>query len=195
MGVGLGDAFLRHIQRTRVLIHMLDGLAEDPLADFSQINSELALFDPKLGKKPQVVAFNKMDMPEAQERWPKVKKELGKARLSADGDLRADAGEPSAAAVEGLRAAANRARTRAGGRRRCQYTVLRPIRSAFTIERTDDGGYRVTRRSDRARRGDDLLGRRASGAALPAPDRDIGDRHSAAQGRHPGRRYGLYRRL
>ncbi|MCC7209784.1 MAG: GTPase ObgE, partial [Anaerolineae bacterium] len=42
MGVGLGHAFLRHIQRTRVLVHMLDGSAEDPLADFNQINAELA---------------------------------------------------------------------------------------------------------------------------------------------------------
>src|SRR5512133_66660 len=76
MGVGLGDAFLRHIQRTRVLIHLLDGLAEDPLADFSQINSELALFDPALADKSQVVGFNKMDMPEAQAHWPRVKAEL-----------------------------------------------------------------------------------------------------------------------
>src|SRR5574340_364972 len=49
-GVGLGDAFLRHIQRTRVLIHLLDGMSEDPLADYSQINSELA----RQGKKVQV---------------------------------------------------------------------------------------------------------------------------------------------
>ena len=81
MGVGLGDAFLRHIQRTRVLIHLLDGLSEDPLADFSQINSELALFDPALGEKPQVVAFNKIDMPEVQERWPEMKAALEGARL------------------------------------------------------------------------------------------------------------------
>jgi GTP-binding protein len=78
MGVGLGDAFLRHIQRCRVLIHLLDGMAEDPLADFSQINSELALFDTELGRKPQLVVFNKMDMPEASERWPKIKAELKK---------------------------------------------------------------------------------------------------------------------
>jgi GTP-binding protein len=77
-GVGLGDAFLRHIQRTRVLIHMLDGLSEDPLADFSQINSEMALFDPKLTQKPQIVVLNKMDLPEVQERWPKLKKALEK---------------------------------------------------------------------------------------------------------------------
>jgi len=75
-GVGLGFAFLRHIQRTRVLIHVLDGLSEDPLSDFSQINSEMALFDEKIGEKPQIVAFNKMDLPFVQDRWPEVKKAL-----------------------------------------------------------------------------------------------------------------------
>jgi GTP-binding protein len=72
-GVGLGFDFLRHVQRTRVLIHLLDGLSTDPLADFSQTNSELALFDPALARKAQVVAFNKIDLPEVQERWPVVK--------------------------------------------------------------------------------------------------------------------------
>lgn len=77
-GAGLGIDFLRHIQRTRVLIHLLDGLSADPLADFSQINAELALFDPNLAKKPQIVALNKIDQPEVQERLPKLKKELKK---------------------------------------------------------------------------------------------------------------------
>jgi GTPase len=72
-GAGLGHDFLRHIQRTRVLIHMVDGLAEDPLADFSQINSELALFDPNLAKKPQIVALNKIDQPDVQERLQEIK--------------------------------------------------------------------------------------------------------------------------
>jgi GTP-binding protein len=77
-GVGLGHDFLRHIQRTRVLIHVLDGLSEDPLEDFLQINSELALFDPGLSKKPMLVALNKIDQPEVLEAWPKLKKELKK---------------------------------------------------------------------------------------------------------------------
>ena len=77
-GAGLGDSFLRHIQRTRVLIHMLDGMAEDPAADFDQINAEMALFDAALTKKPQIVAFNKMDMPEAQARFETVKKAIKK---------------------------------------------------------------------------------------------------------------------
>ena len=76
MGVGLGHDFLRHIQRTRVLIHLLDGLAEDPLADFSQINSELALFDPDLASKLQIVVLNKIDMPDALERWEEIEKQL-----------------------------------------------------------------------------------------------------------------------
>ncbi|MBA3072851.1 MAG: Obg family GTPase CgtA, partial [Anaerolineae bacterium] len=77
-GVGLGDGFLKHIQRTRVLIHVLNGMAEDITADFTQINSELALFDPALAKKPQLVVLNKIDLPDVQEKWPTLKKALTK---------------------------------------------------------------------------------------------------------------------
>ena len=83
-GVGLGHDFLRHIQRTRVLIHLLDGMADDPLLDFAQINSELALFDPELAHKPQIVAFTKMDLPDVQARWPKVKAELKRRNKPSD---------------------------------------------------------------------------------------------------------------
>ncbi len=75
-GVGLGHEFLRHIQRTRVLVHLLDGTAIDPLLDFAQINTELALFDPDLAEKPQIVAFNKMDLPEVREQWPHIQAEI-----------------------------------------------------------------------------------------------------------------------
>jgi GTP-binding protein len=77
-GSGLGFEFLRHIQRTRAIIHLLDGLSEDPLADFSQINAEMALFDPRLKIRPQVVALNKIDLPDVQARWPKIKSSLEK---------------------------------------------------------------------------------------------------------------------
>jgi GTP-binding protein len=80
-GAGLGHDFLRHIQRTRVLVHLLDGLSEDPLADYSQINSELALFDPNLAKKPQLVALNKIDQPEVQERLAEVQKKFKKKKV------------------------------------------------------------------------------------------------------------------
>lgn len=76
MGVGLGHSFLRHVQRTRVLIHLLNGESESPLADYSQINSELALYDERLAEKPQLVVFNKMDLPDAQERWKEIEPQL-----------------------------------------------------------------------------------------------------------------------
>jgi GTP-binding protein len=72
-GVGLGHEFLRHIERTRTLIHVLAGDSPDPLGDFEAINQEMTLFNPALADKPQIVAFNKMDLPDAQARWPEVK--------------------------------------------------------------------------------------------------------------------------
>jgi GTP-binding protein len=68
-GIGLGFEFLRHIQRTRVLIHLLDGMSDNMISDYTQTNSELALFDPNLTKKPQVVAVNKIDIPQVKELW------------------------------------------------------------------------------------------------------------------------------
>ncbi len=76
MGVGLGDSFLRHIQRTKVLLHLIDGTAEDPISDFDQINQEMALFDARLKEKPMLVAVNKMDLPEARERWATLEAEI-----------------------------------------------------------------------------------------------------------------------
>jgi GTP-binding protein len=101
-GVGLGHDFLRHIQRTRVLIHLLDGMAEDPILDFSQINTELSLFDPELARKPQIVAFNKMDLPDVQRRWTEIKPEL-KQRFARQGkDVQIDAEPFGISAATGL---------------------------------------------------------------------------------------------
>jgi GTPase len=65
-GHGLGDKFLRHVTRTSVLIHLLDASnvdEKDPLAEWRTVNRELELFDPELGKKPQIVVANKIDLP------------------------------------------------------------------------------------------------------------------------------------
>ena len=77
-GVGLGHEFLRHVQRTRVLIHLLDGLSPDPVADYNQINAELSIFDPALADKPQLVVLNKMDQPEVKERRDSIKRKFKK---------------------------------------------------------------------------------------------------------------------
>ncbi len=71
-GVGLGHEFLRHIERTRVLVHVLDASGDDPLAAHALINGELAAFGHGLAEKPQLVALNKVDMPGGAERAAEV---------------------------------------------------------------------------------------------------------------------------
>ena len=80
-GAGLGHQFLRHVERTRLLIHLLDGASADPLGDFEKINEELALFDSQLARKPQMVVLNKMDLPQTQELWPRIGREMKKLGL------------------------------------------------------------------------------------------------------------------
>ena len=97
-GHGLGDKFLRHILRTRVLVHLLDASQlddKDPLAQWKAINREMELFDPELIEKPQIVVANKVDLPEGRE----LAKLLGKKLPKAYRPLY----EISAATTEGVR--------------------------------------------------------------------------------------------
>lgn len=80
-GAGLGLEFLRHVSRTRLLVHLLDGTSEDPVRDMEVVNRELSQYSPQLAKKPQIVVFNKMDLPEARERWEKARKALSSPGL------------------------------------------------------------------------------------------------------------------
>ena len=69
-GAGLGTHFLRHVERTRILIHLIDAGTidrEHPLDQFKAVNRELKSFNPQLTQKPQIVALNKMDLPSARE--------------------------------------------------------------------------------------------------------------------------------
>jgi GTP-binding protein len=75
-GVGLGHQFLRHVERTRLLLHLLDGAATDPLADYETINQELENFSPQLAQRPQIVVLNKMDLPDAKAWWPLVQEAM-----------------------------------------------------------------------------------------------------------------------
>lgn len=80
-GVGLGHAFLKHIERTRVMIHMVDAASvegRDPIADIYAINKELEAYNPELMKKPQVIAANKIDAiyDEAESALPALKAEF-----------------------------------------------------------------------------------------------------------------------
>ena len=84
-GVGLGDEFLRHAERARLYIHILDGLSEDPAGDFHTVNEELRLFNPALADKCQIVAVNKADLTEVRQQRETLGEELRRA-VDADPD-------------------------------------------------------------------------------------------------------------
>ncbi len=77
-GVGLGHDFLRHIERTRVLVHLVDGSAKEPLENFAVINQELALYGASLEQKPQLVVLTKLDLPDAAAWEPLIAEEMTK---------------------------------------------------------------------------------------------------------------------
>ncbi|WP_375771462.1 GTPase ObgE [Archangium gephyra] len=85
-GVGLGHQFLRHVERCKVLIHLLDMGTEvedrDPLKDFDVLNEELRKYSEELSHKPQVVAANKLDLPHAQERLGRLTEEMRKRGIA-----------------------------------------------------------------------------------------------------------------
>jgi GTP-binding protein len=143
-GAGLGHAFLRHVERTRVLVHVVDGSARDPEWDREVILEELRAHDPALLEKPMLVAVNKLDLPQAAEAWPAFR------------DARA--GEPrrvvaisaaSGAGVDELRSALAEllpsAADLAASPEPAGVVVHRfdLVGDAFVVERDDDGAWRV----------------------------------------------------
>ncbi|MDX8046551.1 GTPase ObgE [Gracilibacillus sp. S3-1-1] len=80
-GVGLGHQFLRHVERTRVILHVIDMAAtegRDPYEDFVTINKELEEYDPSIIERPMIIVANKMDLPEAEEQLALFKEQLDK---------------------------------------------------------------------------------------------------------------------
>lgn len=140
-GKGLGLEFLRHIERTRVLIHLLDGSAPDPVGDFAAINQEMATFGHGLMEKPQLVVINKLDLPEARARFPELKTALEAAGYEVMG--------MSGATGEGVRAVMGRAYQLVAETPvpevQAEPAVIRaaPEEEGFTVEREPDGAWRV----------------------------------------------------
>ncbi|MGX4669722.1 GTPase ObgE [Cerasibacillus sp. JNUCC 74] len=148
-GIGLGYQFLRHVERTRVLVHVIDMAAmegRDPYEDFVKINQELEKYDEKLMKRPQIIAANKMDMPSAKENITKFKEKLqGKYPIY----------EISALTKEGLRdilfAIADKLEEIPKGaidedteeKEKVIYRYHKE-ETPFTITRDDDGAYVLT---------------------------------------------------
>lgn len=102
-GAGLGHAFLRHVARTRILLHVVDGAARDPRWDHDVIRDELAAHDPALLRKPILVVCNKLDLPEAREAWPAFRDALARDGIEAVG-ISADSGEGIAALRDAIAA-------------------------------------------------------------------------------------------
>ena len=73
LGRGLGHDFLRHIVRTKILIHLIDGSSASPVENMMQVNAELSLFDSALAQKPQLIVVNKIDLPQVQARLAEIK--------------------------------------------------------------------------------------------------------------------------
>ena len=81
-GRGLGHDFLHQAVRTRMFIHLINGASETPVADMIAVNNELSLFDPALVQKPQIVAVNKIDLPEVQARIPEIRQSFKEAGIN-----------------------------------------------------------------------------------------------------------------
>ena len=140
-GMGLGHEFLRHVERTRLLIHLLNGAAPDPLADYEAINEELALFSPDLASKPQIVVLNKIDLPQAREIWPTVQAEMKRRGVEVM-SISAVTGEgvkPLMRRVANLLAELPRPVSPTG----VEVFTLPPDEDAFTITREDEHVWRV----------------------------------------------------
>ena len=124
LGKGLGIDFLRHAMRTKILIHLISGDSETPAEDMLMVNNELSMFDPSLAKKPQIIALNKIDLPEVQEKLAGIKEELSGAGVRAH-YISAATGE----GVDGLMAEALKVlKAETGGEKRAEppVKVFRP---------------------------------------------------------------------
>jgi GTP-binding protein len=143
-GKGLGHEFLRHIERTRILIHLLDGSQPDPIADFETINAELAAFGHGLAHKVQLVAFNKIDLVEAQDNWKKVQpllKQRGIEALAISAAAHTQTRELMYRAVQLLKELPEPAPLEL---ETLPVIKLEAGAEPFTITRGDDGSWHVT---------------------------------------------------
>ncbi len=75
-GLGLGFDFLRHIERTKILIHLVDGSSGTPLSDLRKVGEELVAYEAALKDKPRIIAVNKVDLPEVRDRLPRLRREF-----------------------------------------------------------------------------------------------------------------------
>jgi len=102
-GAGLGDRFLRHLDRTRLLVHLLDATQADrtPLRDYEAMNRELALYDPDLAARPQLVVLNKIDLPDVRKRAKQIERPFARRGIRVHA-ISAATGEGTAELLESI---------------------------------------------------------------------------------------------
>lgn len=145
-GAGLGHDFLRHASRTRLLIHLLDGAAPEPLQALDVINAELSAYDESLGARPQIVVVNKIDIEDAQAALPDLLAAL-RARGLDPLPLSAASGDGTEALVERIWRTLDDLRREEAARaaKREREPVLikpRPDRRRYSVER-EGAAFRV----------------------------------------------------
>ncbi|KAL2521089.1 putative GTP-binding protein OBGC2 [Forsythia ovata] len=96
LGKGLGRNFLRHLRRTRLLVHVVDAAAEDPVSDYRTVKEELRMYNPNYLERPYIVVLNKIDIPEAMDRLPSLKEEIWRIGSNKI-DMQTDANSETAA--------------------------------------------------------------------------------------------------
>lgn len=150
LGVGLGTQFLQHAERTKLLVHVVDGSAPSPVTDYDEVRAELAAFSPGLGERPGMVAINKVDLPEVQERLPELVAEFEASGVRVV-PMSAATGEGIEALLRDVAAGVGSARgdeARAGER----PAPIVPRRSSPRTEVVREGAKALRVRSARAER-------------------------------------------
>lgn len=145
-GHGLGHEFLKHIQRTRVLLHVVDGSVDDAIGRIATIDEELRLFDPGLAKRPQIIAMNKMDTASAVELRPTFRGEL-EPLSQPFVEVSAHTGQGIGLVVEMLDEFVSQAKANEPARPR-RRVILRPqpVDGVFEV-REESGLFQVTGRA------------------------------------------------
>jgi len=145
-GAGLGHEFLRHVRRTKVLVHVLDAAGglegRDPLADYRAINAELAAFDDEMKAKPMLVTLNKVDLVEARDNLPRLRQTLADEGRQVF-EISAATGEGVTDLINAVGAELREVAIREEEERK--HRAEKPMRRVYTIGNVDERAWDVVR--------------------------------------------------
>lgn len=146
-GAGLGLEFLRHIERCRVIVHVVDMAAtdgRDPVSDYYVIRNELKEYKMNLKDRPEIVVANKMDMPNAKENLVRFEKETGKKCIAISALTKENLNELLYKIADTLETAPEFSLFEEDEKEFMVNYVYKPEEASFEIKKDDDGVYNVT---------------------------------------------------